>query len=112
MEHAHQRLAYCLYYVLTGVDMDSQIRSMTSAEDLETFRKTVRQGDYPLDLEASAFSDLIKDAWMKKSGSTSFIWISKVVGAALEGLDIEQESELPPVLTQNHYRSLHAKCRE
>jgi len=41
-------------------------------------------------LEASAVLDLIKDAWMKKSESTLFAWVSKVVRATIEGLGINK----------------------
>lgn len=115
VELAHQSLACCLYYVMSGVDMDSQL-SLAAAKSREKSREKFRQiflrGDYPLDPDASVVVDIIRGAWEKRLGDAPFTWVAEAVRAALEGLGIEQESELPPVLTESHYDSLRAKCRE
>ncbi|KAK4151893.1 putative kinase [Chaetomidium leptoderma] len=115
MDRAHQRLACCLYYLLSGIDTDNGVvASMTSsADDLRTLRETVRRGEYQLDPEASAVSEIIQAAWMKRSGTTTtFAQTAKAVRGVLDGLGMEQESELPPVLTEAYYQSLDARCRE
>ncbi|KAK4143632.1 putative kinase [Dichotomopilus funicola] len=113
LDRAHQRLACCLYYLLSGIDMNNKVTAITSAEELRTFRETARQGEYPLEPEASGVAEIIQAAWMKQSGTTTtFAQISKVVRGVLDGLGMEQESELPPVLTQAYYQSLDARCRE
>ncbi|KAK4130491.1 hypothetical protein BT67DRAFT_445551 [Trichocladium antarcticum] len=115
MNHAHQRFACCLYYLLSGIDMEKKVMAMamTSAEELKTFRETVRQGEYPLDLEVSGVAEIIQTAWMKQSGTiTTFAQIAEIVRGELDGVGIEQESELPPVLNQAYYQSLDLRCRE
>jgi hypothetical protein len=68
-ELAHQSLACCLYYVLSGVDIESQILCRTSAETRETFREILLRGDYPPDdPDACVVSDIVRDAWAKRSG--------------------------------------------
>ncbi|KAK3901610.1 putative kinase [Staphylotrichum tortipilum] len=112
MEGAHQRLACCLYYLLSGADVDSEIRSLTSVEEIRAFREKVRGGNYQLDQEAAAVSEVIQAAWMKRAGTVSFAQTAEDVRAALESLGIEVESELPPALSQGHYQALEARCRE
>ncbi len=113
VDRAHQRIACCLYYFLSGIDTDKEVASTTSADDLRTLRETVRRGEYPLDPEASAVSEIIHAAWMKRSGTTTtFAQTAEAVKGALDGLGMEQEWELPPVLTKAYYQSLEKRCRE
>lgn len=66
-KRAHQRLASCLHYILSGVDPDGQAREMgheryTQAQRIE-FREMFRRGEYPISPQAMAIASILRDSW-------------------------------------------------
>ncbi|KAI1410516.1 hypothetical protein F5Y13DRAFT_167924 [Hypoxylon sp. FL1857] len=60
VESAYQRVASCLHYILTGVDPDENMRSMTK-EQLTELRILARKGEYPVAPGATAIADILQD---------------------------------------------------
>ncbi|KAL1858063.1 hypothetical protein Daus18300_010175, partial [Diaporthe australafricana] len=95
MASAHQRLASCLHYILSGVDPDEQAREMGHAhhsqEDRNQWRQMVRGGS---EWEARSFAE-----------------DERKVRGALGAFEAEDEADLQPVSSID-YGLLQEKCRE
>lgn len=96
---AHQRLASCLHYVLTGVDPDEQARDIGHArhsrKDRIQWREKVRRGEYPVAPGAEPIADILHDAWTLKTVTgppvTSFAAVEQKIRDALGPLGIGEE---------------------
>lgn len=112
MQRAHQRLACCLHYILSGVDPDQEARALLRSPNGTSFREKVRRGAYPIAPAAYVLQDVLHEAWMLKAAEKPFSHIADKVRVAFEGLEVEQEDDLPARLPEDHYQSLEERCRE
>lgn len=119
MARAHQRLASCLHYILSGVDPGAQARDTGHAHHSRTdrmqWRQMVRRGKSPIAPGAEPIADILQDAWelkMTASGEgRSFAEVERKVRNALGPLEVEDEAELQPVSSID-YGVVEEKCRE
>ncbi|KAI1291340.1 hypothetical protein F5Y03DRAFT_403314 [Xylaria venustula] len=112
MQTAHQRLASCLHYLLSGVDPDKEASGFTNLQDLTRFREKVRSGGYAVQPDASPITDILQAAWMLKTGTETFASIAEKVSSALNQLEIESNEALPPHISDQHYLNLGNRCLE
>lgn len=111
MQGAHQRLASCLHYILTGIDPDKEAERPKPEKDHAEFMKIVRQGQYPVGIEAMPIAAYLQEAWMLQSGTRTFANVADEVGRALKEPKGEEEN-LPPPLTEEYYQALSSRCSE
>lgn len=105
MGRAHQRLASCLHYILTGVDPDQQAQQMGDARYSQTdriqWREKVRRGEYPIAPGAEPIANILQDAWTLRTTAsdeaTSFSEVERKIRDALGPVDIEGNGGLQPV---------------
>jgi hypothetical protein len=112
METAHQRLACCLHYILSGIDPDQEARAVFRTPNCKSFREKVRRGAYPIAPAASILQDILQEAWMLRAATKTFPEIAKKTRLAFENVEVEQEEDIAARLPEDHYRSLEARCRE
>lgn len=118
MQSAHQRLASCLHYILSGVDPDEQARyighARHSQEARRRWRETVRRGEYPIDAGAEPTADILQDAWALKmhpnGEARSFAEVDRRVRDALGALEVEDEAETREA-AGDKCRLLEERCR-
>lgn len=102
---AHQRLASCLHYILTGVDPDEQAQQMGDGRYSQTeriqWREKVRRGEYAIAPGAEPIADILQDAWTLRTTASnevmSFSDVERKVRDALGPVDIEDDGGLNPV---------------
>ncbi|KAI0969623.1 hypothetical protein F4678DRAFT_463409 [Xylaria arbuscula] len=112
IQTAHQRLASCLHYLLSGVDPDKEASGFRNLQDLTRFREKVRSGGYAVQPDASPITDVLQAAWTLKAGTESFASIAEKVSSALNQLEIEPNEALPPHIPDQYYLSLGDRCLE
>lgn len=118
MQSAHQRLASCLHFILSGVDPDEQARDIGHArhsqEARRQWRETVRRGEYPIAAGAEPIAGILQDAWtlkMQADGKArSFAEVELRVRDALEALEVEDEAEIQQAAGDER-RLLEERCR-
>lgn len=118
MGRAHQRLASCLHYILTGVDPDKQAQQMGDARYSQTdriqWREKVRRGEYPIAPGAEPIADILHDAWTLRTTAsdeaTSFSEVERKIRDALGPVDIEGNGGLQPVNNVD-LESIEERCR-
>lgn len=118
MGRAHQRLASCLHYILSGVDPDEQAREMSHAyhseKERRQWRERVRRGEYPVAVGAEPIADILQDAWILKTQENgearSFAEVERKVRGALSVLEVEDEIASQPS-DGNEYEPLEERCR-
>ncbi|KAG6358562.1 hypothetical protein INS49_012079 [Diaporthe citri] len=102
---AHQRLASCLHYILTGVDPDEQAQQLGDARYSQTeriqWREKVRRGEYAIAPGAEPIAGILQDAWTLRTTTgdkaTSFSEVEQMIRGALGPVDIEYGGGLQPV---------------
>ncbi|ROV94991.1 hypothetical protein VMCG_08294 [Cytospora schulzeri] len=100
---AHQRLASCLHYILTGVDPDEQAREMGHRHHSQTervqWREKVRRGEYAIAPGAEPIADILQGAWALRTKTsneaTSSAEVERKVRDSLG--PIEDDGGLQPV---------------
>jgi hypothetical protein len=112
MQQAHQRLACCLHYILSGIDPDQEAFAITTPQERTSFREKIRRGAYPIAQAASTLQDVLQEAWRLKAATQTFSEIAKKTRLAFENLEVEQEEDLAARLPEDHYRSLEERCQE
>lgn len=87
MKTAYQRLAACLHYILTGIDLDEQAQKTDDDENTQIqgleFRETVWYGEFPISPEASPISSILKDSWAPGAGAQTLEAVEEKVRRAL-----------------------------
>lgn len=102
---AHQRLASCLHYILTGVDPDEQAQQLGHARYSQTdriqWREKVRRGEYAIAPGAQPIADILQDAWTLRTTTSdeamSFSEVERKIRDALGLVDNEDHGILRPV---------------
>lgn len=120
MGRAHQRLASCLHYILTGIDPDEQAQQMghghhTQAERAQ-WRETVRRGGYAIAPGAEPIADILHGAWALRAttggggeGMRAFAEVGRKVRGALG--PVEDDGDLQPIRDVD-VQLLEGRCRE
>ncbi|KAK7709316.1 hypothetical protein SLS64_006228 [Diaporthe eres] len=101
---AHQRLASCLHYILTGVDPDEQAQQMGDGHYSQTervqWREKVRRGEYAITSGAEPIVGILQDAWTLRTTASdavmSFSEVERKVRDALGPVDIEDDDGHEP----------------
>ncbi|KAI3394841.1 hypothetical protein diail_2178 [Diaporthe ilicicola] len=118
MASAHQRLASCLHYILSGVDPDGQAREIGHARHSQTDRRQwremmVRRGEYPIAAGAEPIAEIVQDAWALKMAAggeaRSFKEVEEKIRDAFRGLEVEHEAELQ-LANGTDYGLLEERC--
>ena len=104
--------ACCLHYILSGIDPDQEAYAITTPQERTSFREKTRRGAYPIAPAASVLQGVLQEAWMLKSAAQPFSEVADKIRFAFEGLEVEQEADLPARLPEDHYRSLEERCQE
>lgn len=115
---AHQRLASCLHYILTGVDPDEQALEMGHARHSRTdriqWREKVRRGEYPISPGAELIAHILQDAWtlrtITRDEALSFAAAERNIRDALGPLDVDDAWEPQPVINDES-GLIKEKCR-
>lgn len=107
VQRAHQRLACCLHYVLSGVNPDAD-PSPASWDDRKII---VNREEHTTAPEAAVVADILQRAWNLKTGMDTLAMVAEKTRRALDAVHVEEE-EIRPPLAEEHYRSLQPKCRE
>ncbi|KAK2605782.1 hypothetical protein N8I77_008596 [Diaporthe amygdali] len=102
MGRAHQRLASCLHYILTGVDPDEEAQEMGHARHGQTdriqWREKVRRGEYAIAPGAEPIADILQDAWTLRTITSvearSFAEVERKIRDALEPFEIDDDRVL------------------
>ncbi|KAI7774434.1 hypothetical protein LA080_008773 [Diaporthe eres] len=116
---AHQRLASCLHYILTGVDPDEQAQQMGDGCYSQTeriqWREKVRRGEYAIAPGAEPIADILQDAWTLRTAASdavmSFSEVERKVRVALGPVDIEDDGGHEPA-NDIDLKLIEESCRE
>lgn len=87
MKTAYQRLAACLHYILSGIDLDEQAQKTDDDENTQKqglgFQETVWYGEFPISPEASPISSILEDSWAPGAGAQTLEAVEEKVRRAL-----------------------------
>jgi len=106
LQQAHQRLACCLHYVLSGIDPDADPLPASWRDP----RVMVNVEVHLPAPEAAPIADILQRAWELKTGTDTLATVAEKVSRALDAVGVEKE-EVEPPLAEEYYRSLQPKCR-
>ena len=101
----YSALATCLHFILSGVDLFSNLHS---AQEVRHVENQLLMGHGTIEPGAEILANIIQASWTEKMATTKFVELKKRVGIIIGEVNYDDISQT----SMEHYRRLEARCEE